>query len=546
MSDLRRFLRLYRPYRFQVGLGIFLSLTTLAASIALLTVSGWFIAAMGLAGVAGVSMNYFTPAAIIRAMAIIRTGGRYAERLVTHDAALKVTASFRQWFYDRLEPLAPAGLGDLRSADLFGRMRSDIDGLERFYLNALVPLCTGIVALAIIAIGLLLFDPLLALTELVLLAIAGIALPLLTRRFSQADHDMLSHKLSEMRIDLTDSLQGMQELMVYGGFDPAVHRIMTGSDRVIAAQTRIAGRDAVAQGLTVFCMGLAVAAGLLVAAPLTASGIDSAMLAAIPLLCLACFDAVLQMPAALNAWHGAALSARRIFAIADWNALLHEATTAVPDASFQLAFDHVAFAYDTEAVLKDVSFTLTAGQTLALTGRSGSGKTSIINLCVGFWQPTAGTVRLNGADIATCAPDSVRRQFGVALQKPYLFTDTIRANLLLANPSATPEDMERVCRVAGIADTIRAMPEAYETFLQENGRSLSGGQLRRLAIARALLKPAACLVLDEPGEGLDKALEAKVLRDVLDFATARGQAVIVCIHDAEAATDLGITRIIAL
>ena len=182
MKDLLRLLRLLGPYRGWMALGGLLALVTLIANVTLMATSGWFIAAMAVAGASGASMNYFTPAALIRAAAILRTVGRYLERLVTHEATLRQLAGMRVWFYAHLEPLAPARLQQLHSGDLLSRIRSDIDALDNLYLRTLVPVAVAVAGLALCTAYLAAFDPGVALFTLGMLLAAGVLLPAWTRR----------------------------------------------------------------------------------------------------------------------------------------------------------------------------------------------------------------------------------------------------------------------------------------------------------------------------------------------------------------------------
>ncbi len=530
MKNLSRFLALYRPYRAQVFLGIALSAVSLSASIGLLALSGWFITAMGIAGAAGLTLNYFTPAAIIRACAILRTGGRYADRLVNHDAALRVTASFRQWFYERLEPLAPARLQDLHSGEIFARLRGDIDTLERFYLNGFLPLCTAAIGGAGVFAALSVYSPALGCIEAGLLAAAGFGIPLLLGRVGRADQAKMDALLRRARADMADTIQGMGEWLVYGGAESRAASFDQISGNLAALQLRMARRDALAHSAALLAMGCALAAGLWLAAPIADSGaFAGAQAGLIALLCLAGFDAVLAAPLALQSLGAARAAAMRVFDITDRTPDATPART-VPETPFSLKADSLSFAYRDRPVLKNLSFEIRAGEIASVTGPSGAGKTTLLNLLAVFWRPGPGMLLLNGRDIGDCDPESVRARFSFAPQKPYIFADTIRANLRLADPDATEAMLDEVCEAAGLADVIRDLPEGYDTYIGENGLKLSGGQIRRLSLARALLKPAPCLILDEPGEGLDPAREAEVMRSVLVLAAKRGQTVLIAAH----------------
>jgi ATP-binding cassette subfamily C protein CydC len=191
MRLLWRLLQLIKPVLGWMVLGGLLSFTTLIANVVLMATSGWFIASMAIAGVHGVSLNYFTPAAIIRFSAIVRTAGRYAERLVTHSATLRILSHLRVWLYEQIEPLAPAGLETYRSGDLLSRIGADIDTLDQFYLRLLLPVVVALVSSLVFILFLAYFDPLLMLIEASLLLAAGVLLPLLSNHLSSSSSRQL-------------------------------------------------------------------------------------------------------------------------------------------------------------------------------------------------------------------------------------------------------------------------------------------------------------------------------------------------------------------
>lgn len=536
MKNFLRLLKLYRPYKWHVTGGILLSLITVFAGIGLLAVSGWFIAAMGIAGAASLSMNYFTPAAMIRGLAILRTAGRYSERLANHDAALRVTSSFREWFYTRLEPLAPAGLSDLHSADIFSRLRGDIDVLERFYLNGIVPLCTAIIGLLIIGIVLGFYYLPLAILVLSLLLLAGFIMPMVMRHGAKNDEVIIAREKTCLNVDLAEMVQGMPECLIYGRIGDQMLRIKSHDSVISNARKVINRRECLIQSFILLASGIALNGALFLVIPLVSRGaIKPAELAMMALFCLACFDIIAPLPAALQSFQAARLSAQRIFEIADRPVPHSPAQDAIdilsaPSAA-TLRVEALSFSYAETPVLQNISFSLPAGKIMILTGHSGSGKSTTLDLLLGFRHPSQGKIFFNDVD-ADCYDDkSHLRFFSIAPQKPYFFADTLRANLMLADPDIKVEDIEEACRVAGLWDVIVNMPAGLDTYIGEHGIGLSGGQLRRVALARALLKSAPILLLDEPTEGLDAALEDEVMQSVLAYAKARGQSVILCLHE---------------
>ncbi len=519
MSDFLRLLQLMRPYWGWLVLSAFLASVTVLANAALLGTSGWFITAMGLAGVAGVSMNYFTPAAMIRGFAILRTVSRYAERVISHEATLRVLAGLRVWLYKKLEPLAPGALATNRAADLSTRLQGDVDRLEQVFLRFISPIAValfcGIVLVAFTALWSLDFAIALAL----LLILSGLVLPLAVERYGRDDARQVARGSVETNIALTDTVEGLADLQSYGAFDQAKRRGHEVADTVVFANWRLARNSAVATAGIGLAAQLAVIAALLILIPLfergALSGPDLVMLT---LLAIAAFEAVMPMPAALLTLSATLASARRIFALADTEPVVKEPARPVPlpvDMTFQ--FNDVSFSYPGQerAAVRNADLTLAPRRRIGVLGPSGSGKSTLGALALRFFDPTSGSVLLGGVNIRDLSADELRSHIAVASQTDHFFTATIRDNLRIARPTAAPEEIEDACRMAQIHDFIVAQPDGYDTFVGAAGLKLSGGQLRRLTVARAILKDAPILILDEPTEGLDGTVADALLAAVL-------------------------------
>ena len=525
LRTLARLLRLFAPYWGWVLVGFGAALLTLLANVALLAVSGWFIAAMAWAGAAGVSMNYFTPAALIRGSAMARTGGRYLERLVTHEATLRLLSHLRVWFYRHLEPLAPARLQQIHSADLFSRIRSDIDSLEQLYVRTLVPLLTALAGATLLTLFLARYDGALALTVLAFLAAGGLLVPLWSGRVGAAPGRRLVETESALREAVVDGVQCLPELLVYGAAEHQAQRLNAVSADLTAAQLRLGGYAGAAQGALGLCANLALWCVLWLAIPLVREGrIAPPDLAMLALLALAAFEAVAPLPAAFQQLGAALTAARRLFAIVDAAPAVSEPPGPSPrPAGFDLRLRGVRFAYPgtARAALDGIDLDLPAGRRVAVVGPSGSGKSTLFNVLLRFWAPDAGEIRLGGHDLAGYASEEVRRQFALVSQQTHLFNTSIRDNLLLARPDASQAEIEAACRAAQVHDFIRALPAGYDTWVGETGVRLSGGEARRIAVARAVLKDAPILLLDEPTEGLDAPAERSLLQAVDRLMTGR-------------------------
>ena len=526
MADIRLLLSLMRPWLGWILLGIFLSLITLIANVSLMATSGWFIASMALAGLTGVSINYFTPAAVIRAMAITRTVGRYAERLVTHEATLRLVAHLRRWFYDRLEPLAPAGLADTKSGDIFSRIGSDISVLENFYLRVLVPVAVALIAVPLFLVFLMFYSLWLGLVLGLIYLLVGLVLPLFLHRAGKTAARAQIREAATMRADLVEGQQALREMLVYGR-DEAYHAaIMDQSESIARHQRALAKLQAASQSSINLAANLALLTILLTIIPQIQSGQLAGPI--LPMLCLfalASFEVILPLPLAVQSAIESQTAAARIFGLVKAHRKHIVASHDEPSSSHQqpdhdhpvLEFLKAGLTYPDREIpaFQGLSFKIGKGERIALVGPSGSGKSSVINALSGFWPLSEGVILVDGTPHDCLSEEALRAHFAVAPQKPHIFNATIRGNLLIANPDATEQEILTVLDQVALRAFVESLPKGLDTALGEAGDSLSGGQVRRLAIARALLSPAPILLLDEPGEGLDAEMETSILETII-------------------------------
>ncbi len=527
---LARLLRLLAPFRGWVLVGLGASLLTLLGALTLMATSGWFIAAMATAGAAGVAMNYFTPAALIRGSAILRTAGRYGERVLTHEGTFRLLAHLRVWIYRHLEPLAPAGLERLHSGDLLSRMRADVDALEHLYLRTLVPLGTAAVAAVLLAAYLARYDGAIALLVLGMLGLAGGAIPLWTRRLGEAPGRRAVALESGLRAAAVDGVQGLPEALVYGAEGAQAERFDARSAELAAVQVRLGQGGGLAQAGLGLCAHLALWGVLLLAIPLVrAGGLAPPDLALLALLTLAAFEAVAPLPGAMLHLGTALAAARRLFDLVDTPAAALEPSGPSPTPSgFGLEVRGLRFAYPgaQAPALDGVDLDLRPGRRVAVVGPSGSGKSTLLALLLRFRTPDGGSIRLGGHDLAAYRGEDLRRHIALVSQHSHLFHASLRDNLLLARPDATQAELAAACRIAQIEDWIESLPDGFDTWVGgsgagETGMRLSGGEARRIAVARAVLRDAPILLLDEPTEGLDAESERALLTALGTLAEGR-------------------------
>jgi ATP-binding cassette subfamily C protein CydC len=531
MRALLPYLALYKRHKWLLTLGVVLAIVTLLASIGLLTLSGWFLSASAVVGVAGIySFNYMLPAAGVRGAAITRTAGRYFERLVSHDATFRVLSHLRVSTFSKLLPLSPAGLARFRQGDLLNRVVADVDTLDHLYLRVISPLVGALVVILVVTLGLGVLDVTLALTLGGIMLLTLLLLPPLFYRLGKSTGEKLTALRGQYRQHLTSWLQGQAELTIFGASQRYREQMENTELSWHDAQRRQSELTALAQALMLLISGFAVIAMLWLAAGGVGGNTQPGPLIALFVFCaLAAFEALAPVTGAFQHLGQVIASARRITEITDCppEVTFSAGETAMP-AQVDLRLDAVSFTYPqlVQPALKGVSLEVTAGQRVAILGRTGCGKSTLLQLLTRAWDPQQGEILLNGQPLASLSEAALRATISVVPQRVHLFSATLRDNLLLASPAASDEALATVLTQVGLEKLLD--DGGLNSWLGEGGRQLSGGELRRLAIARALLHDAPLFLLDEPTEGLDATTESQIL-DLLAEVT-KGKTVLMVTH----------------
>ncbi|HKH77457.1 MAG TPA: thiol reductant ABC exporter subunit CydC [Rubrobacteraceae bacterium] len=529
---MRTFLRLIRflePYRFRVALAVFLGVATVVGNVGLLATAAYVISA---AAIVPFLSLLAIPVFLVRFFSVSRSFSRYSERLVAHDVTFRLLGNVRTWFYSRLTPLAPAGLQDYRGGDLLSRIVRDVEELENVYLRATAPVAIAVLTSALTFALLCIFSVTLAFATLGFLAACGVGAPLLVAALSRGLGKRQLELRAELNARIVDGVQGAQDLLAFGQ-EEAQHETIAALNRKL---DRLHKRTAFVSGLQNslgdLTMNLAVVCALVVASPLVAeSEIRGVYLAFLALVVLGSFEAVQPLGSAFQ-FLGRSLSAgERLFEVADSEPAVRDPERPHPlPESFVLEFDRVGFCYEEGGppALEDVSFVLGPGRKVAVVGPSGAGKSTVASLILRFWDPTQGEIRLGGRDIRDHAQEDVRSLVALVPQNAHVFNDTLRANLLLANPEATDPTLRGTLSRAGLCGFLEGLPRGLDAYLGEGGARLSGGERQRLAVARAFLKSAPLLVLDEPTANLDTVTEREVFAAAGELA--RGRSALVITH----------------
>ncbi|MER7923989.1 thiol reductant ABC exporter subunit CydD [Streptomyces sp. NPDC096057] len=516
--------------RGRLALALLLGSLALGSAVGLMGTSGWLISR---ASQQPPVLYLMVAVTATRAFGIGRAVFRYAERLVSHDAVLRMLADTRVAVYRRLERLAPAGLRDTRRGDLLSRLVADVDALQDYWLRWLLPAGVAVaVSAATVGFTAWLLPAAGAVLAVGLLA-AGAGVPLVTGAVARRAERRLAPARGALATRVTELLTGTAELTVAGAL-PARTAEARRADGVL---TRIASRAATAtalgDGLTALVSGLTVAATALVAAQAVAAGRLSGVLTAVVVLTpLAAFEAVLGLPLAVQYRQRVRKSAERVYEVLDAPEPVREPERPrrAPATPFPLVVQGLAARHtgqDRDAVA-GLNLTLEKGRRVAVVGSSGSGKTTLAQVLLRFLDADAGTYTLAGVDAYALDGDDVRRLVGLCAQDAHLFDSSVRENLLLAKRDATEDELRAALARARLLDWADGLPEGLDTLVGEHGARLSGGQRQRLALARALLADFPVLVLDEPAEHLDLATADALTADLL--AATEGRTTLLITH----------------
>ncbi len=524
----RRLLRLLWPQRAGIGLAVVLQVATVGAGIGLMGTSAWLISKAALHP----SIAVLQVAIVgVRFFGIARGGFRYLERLASHEVTLRLLGRLRIRVYRALEPMAPARLLMHRGGDLVARLVGDIDVLENLYVRVLGPtLSAAVVALLVV----LLLAPAgwaVAVAAVAGLLVAGVGAPALARRLGGRAGARTIELKARLTADLVDTVQGMGDLLAFGRHTRQRASVHETGALLARAQQRGTAAAAVGTALAGLAADAAGVAVMLLAAAAVHHGIlGGVQLAVVVLTTIAAFEAAAPLAAAYQGLGATAAAAGRIFEIADEQPMVSAPEAPPPGKAGlhararSLEVRGLRFRYpgELEHALDGISLRLGPGRFVAVVGASGAGKSTLAHLLLRFWDAESGEILIDGQDVRATSPEDVRTAFAYVSQPAHLFTGTIRDNLQIASPRAADPELAETLEEAGLAGFVSTLPEGLGTGIGENGVRLSGGERQRLALARALLKDAPFLVLDEPTASVDPAAERDVLGALRRAATNRG------------------------
>jgi ATP-binding cassette, subfamily C, bacterial CydC len=512
LAILRPYIALYKHYFWQILAGLLLSILTLFASVFLLSLSGWFLASTAFVGVAGLySFNYMLPAAGVRAAAIARTASRYMERLVDHNTTFKILAYLRTLAFRKILPLSANQLAHYQRADLLNRFIVDIDALDHLYLKLFAPIVTALVTIGILFIGLATINLPIALIITIILTTTLLVVPVIFYQVGEQLGKTLAKQQSEYRTLLINYLQGQAELTLFN----AQLRYRTQLDELesdwLYNQQRQSTLMALSSALVLLIAGFLTLLVLWLITQYTLSP----LVALFVFVSLASAEILMPIPGAFIFLGQVLSSATRTTAIFNQT----------PDIKFvpkgrtidlnvaKLQFKQINFTYPNQpfAVLTDFSLTVEHGEHIGIIGKTGCGKSTLLSLINRIWQPQSGNIYINNVELNQLDEKTLRKTIAMVPQVITIFSDTLKQNLLIGNQQATEQQLIDVLHQVEL-DKLLATDQGLDLLIGQGGRTLSGGEIRRIGIARALLHNSPLILMDEPTESLDRQTEQQIIQ----------------------------------
>jgi len=538
MRALLPFLKLFKRQWFMMCIGLLLSLSSLIMGISLLSLSGWFLSASAVAGLtllATQTFNYLTPSGGVRFLSIARTASRYGERLATHEATFKLLTQLRIWAWKKIMPLSARNMQGLRQGEILNRLVADIDTLDHLYLRLVTPLLASLLMLVCLYFFVAWIDPQLAFLLCGSLLAIWILLPWCFYYLGRSPGIQQLQSKRVLRVQILEFVQGLAEISLFGATPTFRQKISDHEAALINSQRAMANITALSQAALILCHGAILVSVLYVAT----SGVGTQqttgpMVAMVTFMALACIEMLMPIAGAFQHLSACVDAAKRVNNLVEQTPDItfnEQSDVVVTQGSLQINDLYFSYQADNSSVLKGINLTVAAGEKVALLGQTGCGKSTLLALITRQWAAQTGSIQLDGVAVEGYSQAALSQGLSVVSQRIYLFSGTLRDNLTLAQtmPSYGTRAQQLAAQQANDKHLIQLLNKVglsvltegeapLDQWLGEGGRQLSGGEQRRIGVARVLLRDAPLLLLDEATEGLDKRTEREILAILFEFA----------------------------
>lgn len=518
ISSLKPFIDMLSPYTDSLLMGGILTLTTLLAGIGLLSLSGGFLTATAIAGlsvITALEYNFFLPAAGVRFFAILRTVSRWGERVMNHNATFKLLAVFRSWLFTGIAPLSASQLRSYHGGTLLNRITKDIDSLDNLYVRLLLPVISAFLLLATLVAFLTYLDHRLLIPSGILLLVSFLFIPIIAWNLGKNFAPQQAQLMRKLRVDLLELVDGLETLSLNRtAWQNKRQETLTTSANLLEINWRLHLRGTLLHNFTSTLVGLMAVLALII---LSNSNLSGVWIAALTLLFLSLGEMLIPLPDAWLKLPGTAKSAQDLYQLQKQESEIQfRDDTCCTRFDSSVKINNLSYTYDGETkVLENINLDIGSGSHCLLQGESGGGKTTLLALLSRQMPLQEGSIKYGELNLDNFTEAEFREQMTVAPQDSYLFKDTLAANLRIAKPDATDEELWDILELVGLKEQVEAFSEKLDTWIDEAGASLSGGQKRRLGIGRALLvKSADLYILDEPTEGLDLESERVLIKKI--------------------------------
>ncbi len=525
MRDLIPYLKLFRKHAGMMSLGLLLSICTLLAGIGLLSLSGWFLTASAVAGLAIITreqFNYMTPAGAVRFFSIVRTASRWGDRVISHDATFRVLTTLRNAFWKKLTPLSIHQLRQWKQGELLNRLVADIDALDNLYLRLITPVVAALLVISALTLTLYLFDPQLAFFMGGSLLLIACVIPFIFYHLGKKPGQAVVLKQSLLRQTTTTYLANQAELLLCNSDKAYLNEVFAAEEALMEAQQHMTRINAFATSFMLALLTMIMCFMLWFSANGVGAHVQADPLSALMVfLALASFEAIQPLAGAFQYLSSTLTAAKRLNEVMNTSAVISFGNRTEYANSGALEIQNIEFSYPHQAkpVLSSLSLTIQPLQKVAILGATGCGKSTLLSLLTREWDADQGHIILDGSPLSDFSELALRNSMSVVSQRVHIFSATLADNLRIAKPNASDDELKELLNLVELNNLLEndELNDGLKQWIGEGGRSLSGGEQRRLSLARALLHNAPIMIFDEVTEGLDPATEQQIMRLILNL-----------------------------